>query len=158
MFPDIMGYINETSAPSIGVAGGIIGGTILANVVIEKYLNITGSKAMYAKMAVKLATGAYLYRSAIGAVTTGQLIKKSAGIGILSGIVLDFAKQYGFAKALESALVGRQYEYPTKSEYWKDFQGKEVPAPIGPFNAKTSPGVASPGAIGTTGQHVEVVA
>lgn len=156
MFPNISGYLNETTAPSIGVAGGIIGGTILANVVIEKYLNITGSKAMYAKMAVKLATGAYLYQSAIGAVTTGQLVKKSAGIGILSGIVLDFAKQYGFAKALESALIGRQYDYPTKSEYWKDFKTKETPAAIGPFNAQG--GAGSPGAIGSSPQHVEVVA
>lgn len=130
-------YVTETSAPGIGVAAGVIGGTIVATTIVEKYLKLTGNQADFAKVAVKILAGSALYFSGMPAATTGQLIAKSAGIGVMAGIVLDIAKRYGFAKALESALIGRE-GYPGRD--YKLYDDERVPAPIGPFSAQTSHG------------------
>lgn len=140
-------YLTETTSPAVGVAAGIIGGTVIANVLVERYLKLTGSQATVGKFLTRVVAGVSLYYYGMPAVTTSQLIAKSAGIGVMAGFVLDVMKQYGFAKAFENALTGREMgDYPTKSEYWKDYEDPtrsavgpfERKAPIGPFNKDMS--------------------
>ena len=127
MIEKITGYISESTAPAIGVASGIIGGTILANTIIEKFFKLTGGKATVGKILTRVGVGGYLFYWGRAAATTGQLLAKSAAIGMIAGIILDFAKQYGFAQALEKALIGK--EIPEEKSWERLTSGKSAHRP-----------------------------
>lgn len=97
-------YLTQSTAPAIGVAGGIIGGTVLVNAIVDKGLKLSGTAAMATKIATRIGIGGLLFSYGKTAATSMQLVTKSAGIGMFAGIVLDFAKRYGFASGLEKAL------------------------------------------------------
>lgn len=86
-----------------GTVTGIVAGSVIVKKIVDDYFKMTGTQAIVAKAGIRAVLGAWLVGSGRVATTTGIFIK-SAGIGMLAGILLDLAERYGFAMALEKTL------------------------------------------------------
>lgn len=101
--------MDEDLIPIIGVGSGIAGGTYLLDLVIDKYLKLTKTPSTIIKISSKILVGRYLYRYGMLSQTPKQILSMSTGIGLITSIILDVARYYGFDSAIEKNLENKEH-------------------------------------------------